>query len=135
MTTEQTLQEAFPEAACPIKPLGNRVLVQIRLPRTKTKGGLLLPSDTTDNSYRNEQTAKVVALGSATFRFPSTGEPWPDGDWYKVGDFVRAPLHGGDNHWIPCGEDLVLFKTFKDYEIIGLIEGDPLEVKTHAAYF
>jgi co-chaperonin GroES (HSP10) len=133
---EEALLEAFPAIACPVKPLGNRVVVQIRLPKTKTKSGLHITSNDVENLYRNEQTAKVVAIGSGAFIFPTTGQPWPSGDWFKVGDYVRAPLHGGDNHWIPTQDNqLVLFKTFKDYEIIGLIEGDPLEVKTVIAYF
>lgn len=135
MTIDPSISEAFPEVDCGIKPLGNRILVQIRLPKTKTKSGLILTSDTSDDTYRNEQTAKVIKIGAGAFRFPTTGEVWPVGVPFAEGAFVRVPLHGGDNHWVGNGEDLVLFKTFKDYEIIGLIEGSPLDIKTNLAYF
>ena len=139
MKMSEAILEAFPEVVCPIKPLGNRVLIQIRKPKNKTKSGLILTSDTFEDSYRNEQTAKVISIGNGAFHFASSGEPWPSGEWFKEGDFVRAPLHGGDNHWISTGEgeqmELILFKTFKDYEIIGQIIGDPLDVKTNLAYF
>ena len=130
----------FPSISCPLKPLGNRVLVQIRKPKNKTASGLYLTSDTKDDNYRQEQTAKVVSLGSGCFKFPTTGDIWPSGEWYNVGDYVRVPLHGGDNHWISYKdsdgkEELLLFKTFKDFEIISLIDGDPLAVKTNLAYF
>lgn len=136
---DAALEEAFPAVKCPVKPLGNRVLVQIRLPKTQTKSGLLLTSDSVDHLYRNEQTAMVISIGAGCFHFPSTGQEWPSGKWFEEGSFVRVPLHGGDNHWISYGsgekKELVLFKTFKDYEIIGLIEGNPLEVSTQMAYF
>lgn len=137
--TNYKLEDAFPEVSCPVKPLGNRVLVQMRLPKTKTKSGLILTEDSTEDMYRNEQTAVVKKLGAGCFKFASNGEVWPTGEWFAVGDYVRVPLHGGDNHWISVDENgekkLVLFKSFKDYEVIGLIEGDPLEVKTNYAYF
>ena len=136
---KQEINDAFPELVCPVKPLGNRILVQIRLPKKKTKSGLILTSDTNDDVYRNEQTAKVVKIGAGAFTFPTTGESWKTGAWFQIGDFVRVPLHGGDNHWIWEGEGddriEILFKTFKDYEVIGLIEGNPLDVKTNLAYF
>lgn len=136
---EKDIELAFPAVVCPIKPLGNRILVQIRLPKTKTKSGFIITSDTQEDVYRNEQTAKVLKIGAGAFHFPTTGESWKTGAWVKEGDFVRVPLHGGDNHWISYGEgeqqDKILFKTFKDYELIGLIEGNPLDVKTNYAYF
>jgi co-chaperonin GroES (HSP10) len=136
---QKDIEAAFPAVVCPVKPLGNRILVQIRLPKTKTASGLILTSDTAEDTYRNEQTAKVLKIGAGAFTFPSTGEKWPSGAWCEVGEYVRVPLHGGDNHWISIGDgdkkQLILFKTFKDYEIIGLIEGNPLDVKTNMAYF
>lgn len=126
---------AFPAINCPIKPLGNRILVQIRSAQQKTASGIILTSDNVEDIYRNEQTAKVIKVGNGAFRFASSGESWPTGDWVQVGDYVRVPLHGGDNHWIVEGDNKILFKSFKDYELIGLIEGNPLEVKTNMAYF
>ena len=128
----------FPDVVCPMKPLGNRVLVQIRMPITRTAGGLLLTSDNIEDQYRNEQTAKVIRIGESAFFF-TTGEAWPYGPTFAEGDYVRVPLHGGDNHWITATinghEEKVCFKTFKDYEIISLIEGDPLAVRTNYAYY
>lgn len=140
--TEEQLKDieaAFPAVNCPVIPLGNRILVQIRLPKTKTTSGIILTNDTTEDNYRNEQTAKVLKIGAGAFTFPSSGEKWPSGAWFSEGAFVRVPLHGGDNHWTSIDEGdktkLLLFKTFKDYEIIGLIEGNPLDIKTNLAYF
>jgi len=133
------LTEAFPELPQLTRPFGNRIVVQMRLPRTQTKSGIQLVADSVENLYRNEQTAKVVSIGSGAFHFPTSGEAWTDkGYSFKVGDYVRVPVQGGDNYWVALndGKDTkVLFKTFKDYEIIALIEGDPLEVKTVIAYF
>lgn len=135
--SEYTLEDAFPtEVVCPVKPLGNRVLVMIRCPRRITANGIHIPEDDLINAYRNEQTAKVIAVGNGAFHFPSDGRAWASGEWYKAGDYVRVPLHGGDNHWVTDRHNkLIIFKTFKDYEVIALIEGDPLLVKTNYAYF
>lgn len=127
MTNTIDLETAFPDVPCPIKPFGNRVLFQMRKPKGKTTGGIILVDDTTEDKQRQEQTAKVVAIGPDAFRFAS-GEEWASGPTFKVGDYVRVPLHGGDNHWVPLDKDKVLFKTFKSYEVVGMIEGDPLEV-------
>lgn len=142
MTIDKTkdLEAAFPAVVCPVKPLGNRILVQIRQPKKKSAGGLFLSGNDQEHVHRNEQTAKVIEIGAAAFKFPSTGEDWPTGAWVKKDDYVRVPLHGGDNHWIavPSADgtpENVLFKTFKDHEIIGLIDGCPLDVKTNFAHF
>jgi len=73
--TEEELKDieaAFPAVNCPVTPLGNRVLVQIRLPKTQTASGLILNADTTEDIYRNEQTAKVLKIGNGAFTFPSS---------------------------------------------------------------
>lgn len=135
---KKDIEAAFPDVKCPIRPLGNRILVQIRAPKKRTSKGIILTDDVSDDVYRNEQTAKVISIGNGAFHFPTNGEPWKTGAWVKEGDYVRVPLHGGDNHWISreeSSEEKILFKTFKDYELIGLIEGNPLDVKTNYAYF
>ena len=132
------MAERFPDVDYDFQPFGNRVFVQIRYPKLQSASGLILASDTVEDSYRNEQVAVVRALGESCFKFMTTGEPWPSGEAFKVGDFVRVPLHGGDNHWEiftnEKGEQqTILFKVFKDHEIIGR-HRKPLDVKTNLAY-
>ena len=53
MTYEETMKEAFPDVDPGIQPFGSRVLVQIRTAKTKTSGGIILTTDTTDTEKWN----------------------------------------------------------------------------------
>jgi putative ABC transport system permease protein len=81
---------------------------------------------------RRTQFALVRAMGPAAFKRRDTLEPWPEGAWCTPGTFIRAPMFGGDRFAVPYGkgDDEALFITIKDSDIIGVIEGDPLAVKT-----
>ncbi len=61
------LDEAFPPVDPGVKPFGSRVLVQIRLPKHKTKGGLLLIGETRDTEAWNTQVAVVRSIGELAF--------------------------------------------------------------------
>lgn len=123
-------EDAFPPVDPGVRPLGSRVLVQVRRPKRTTKGGIILAGETRDTELYNTQVAKVRALGPLAFRNRNTMEPWPEGQWISEGDYVRAPKYGGDR-WsvsLPDGEELV-FVLFNDLDIVGAITGDPLSMK------
>ena len=119
------LSKRFPDVDYDFEPFGNRVFVQMRLPPTETIGGVALSSDTIEYAYHEEQVGVVRALGESCFKFMTSGEDWPAGEIYTIGDYVRVPRHGGDNHW----EGKILFKIFKDYEVLGR-HRKPTDVKT-----
>ena len=124
-----SLEEAFPAAEPGVKPAGNRVLVQIRTPKSKSSGGIVFVEDTKDTELWNTQVAKVVSLGEVAFKNRDNLEPWPEGDWCKPGDFVRVAKYAGDR-WqvtLPSGEK-ALFMVAKDLDIIGVVTGDPLAI-------
>lgn len=125
------LLELFPDFTCPIQPIDERVTVQIQSAREKV-GGLFLATETQDNERWHQQTAKVVALGERAFTHKN-GLKLPDPfTAYGVGDFVRVPLYGGDKVEVRTELENVtaLFVTYKWYEVIGKITGDPLVIKT-----
>lgn len=122
--------DAFPEIDPGVQPFGSRVLLQIRRAKSKTKGGIILSSETRDTETWNTQVAKVRALGPLAFHNRNTMEPWPEGAWVDVGTYVRAPKYGGDR-WsvrIEDGEE-ILFVLFNDLDLLGKITGDPLAMK------
>lgn len=126
------LLELFPEFKCPLKPIDERITVQIQSARKQTKSGLYLAQDTQDAEKWHQQTAKVVALGERAFTHKN-GLKLPDPTAvYAVGDFVRVPLYGGDKVEVRTDkeDETVLFVTYKWYEIIAEITGDPLSIKT-----
>ena len=57
------LDEAFPPCDAGVKPFGSRVLCQIRTPKTKTKGGIILTGDVRETEHYNTQVAKVIDVG------------------------------------------------------------------------
>jgi co-chaperonin GroES (HSP10) len=125
------LDEAFPPCSPGIKPLGSRVMIQIRTPKRQTKGGIILPTETRETESWNTQIAKVLDMGELAFKNRTTMEPWPEGDWCQPGDFVRVPKYGGDRWSIKSddGEDEVLLVIFNDLDIIAKVTGDPLAIK------
>jgi co-chaperonin GroES (HSP10) len=122
--------DAFPVVDPGIQPFGSRVLIQIRRAKSKTKGGIILAGETRDTEMWNTQVAKVIAMGPLAFHNRNTMEPWPEGNWVNIGDYVRAPKYGGDR-WsvrIEDGEE-ILFCLFNDLDLLGKITGDPLAMK------
>ena len=70
------------------------------------------------------------------FRSRDTMQPWPEGTWANVGDFVRVPKWGGDRWEIKTPgaddhEDPVLFMTLNDHELISQVTGNPLKFKAY----
>lgn len=124
------LVEAFPNVDAGVIPLGSRVLVQIRSPKTKSKGGIILQADTKETELWNTQIAKVVALGPLAFKNRNTQETWPEGEWCQPGQYVRVGKYGGDRWQVPLpGEEFALFVIFNDLDIIGIVTCDPLSVR------
>jgi co-chaperonin GroES (HSP10) len=128
---DQTLEEAFPVVDHNLRPFGARVLVQLRTPKLKTKGGIALVTETQDTLQWANQVGIVRALGPLCFKDSKTLQPWPEGDWCKVGDFVRVPKHGGDKfeRKIPGRDkddgDVALFVTVDHLNLLGAVP-DPL---------
>jgi len=125
------LNLAFPNADPGIKPLGSRVLIQIRTPETRSRGGIILTESDKDTQMWNTQIAKVISVGSLAFCNRNTMEPWPEGAWCKVGDFVRAPRYGGDR-WTCEATDgaKAYFVLLNDMDILGTVTTDPLAIKS-----
>lgn len=133
---QEDLDKAFPVVDPGLTPFGSRLLVQIRSPRTVTRGGIILPDDTQETEFWNTQVAKVIMLGPVAFKNRDTLESWPEGDWCQVGAFVRVPKYGGDKWFVDLpgaessriGVDRACFTLFNDLDIIGEITCDPLGV-------
>jgi co-chaperonin GroES (HSP10) len=68
----------------------------MRTPKKVTKGGIVLADETKDTITWNNQVGVVRAIGPTAFKDQKTLEPWPEGSWCKVGDYVRIPKHNAD---------------------------------------
>jgi len=129
------LREAFPAVDPGAKPLGARVLVQLRrTKKTVTSMGIVLVSETKETEKWQNMVAKVIEIGPLAFKKRDSMEPWPEGSWCEVGDFIRVPKWGGDRWEVPVPgeakeEDPALFMVLNDHEIIAKLTGDPLAMK------
>lgn len=130
---EAEMAWAFPSVDPGAKPLGGRILVQLR--RTKkaaTNSGIILVEETREAEKWNNMVAKVIAVGPLAFRHRDTMQEWPEGSWCKPGDFLRVPKWGGDRWEVSVeGEkdDPALFMIINDHEVIATITGDPLSMR------
>jgi len=134
-SNEAELAWAFPSVDPGAKPLGGRILVQLRRTKRKTTGaGILLIEETKETEKWNNMVAKVIEIGPLAFCHRDTMKPWPEGSWCGAGDFIRVPKWGGDR-WevkVPGGDDLedpALFMILNDHEVIAKVTGDPLAMR------
>lgn len=123
---------AFPSVDPGAKPLGARVLVQLRRTKQKaTSAGIILVEETRENEKWNNMVARVIEIGPLAFKKRDTMESWPEGSWCEVGDYIRVPKWGGDR-WeaeVEGDEEKALFMILNDHEIIAKVTGNPLEMR------
>ena len=126
---------AFPSVEPGAKPLGGRILVQLRRTKKKTSSaGIILVEETKEAEKWNNMVAKVIEIGPLAFKHRETMQPWPEGSWCVVGDYIRVPKWGGDR-WevkVPGEDDLedpALFMVLNDHEIIAKVTGNPLAMR------
>lgn len=123
---------AFPSVDPGAKPLGGRVLVQLRrTKKTVTSAGIILVEETKETEKWNNMVAKVVENGPLAFKKRDTMEAWPEGSWCEPGDYIRVPKWGGDRWEVEVGDDeeKALFMILNDHEIIAKVTGNPLEMR------
>lgn len=124
------LEQAFPKADPGVRPLGSRVLVQIRTPETKSRGGIILTEGDKDTTMWNTQVAKVISLGPLAFHNRNTAEIWPEGAWCATGDYVRAPRYGGDRWTSPADDgQKAYYVLLNDLDVLAVVTCDPLAMK------
>lgn len=134
-SNEADLAWAFPSVEPGAKPLGARILVQLRRTKRKaTSAGIILVEETKETEKWNNMVAKVLMIGPLAFRKRDTMEPWPEGAWCEVGDYIRVPKWGGDRWEVKVPgdddrEDPALFMILNDHEVIAKVTGDPLEMR------
>lgn len=93
------VEDLFPEIELNEIALGDNIVVQMKTPPKQSKGGILYSAETQDIEEYSSTVGKVLDIGPTAFHFFSqndeSNKPWPGGAWFKVGDFVRLPRHGG----------------------------------------
>jgi len=142
MSNSEALKEsaeltwAFPSVDPGAKPLGGRILVQLRRTKKKTSGsGIILVEETKETEKWQNMVAKVIHIGPLAFKHRDTMQSWPEGSWCEPGDFIRVPKWGGDRWEVAVpnepDEDPALFAVFNDHEMIAKVTGDPLTMKAY----
>jgi co-chaperonin GroES (HSP10) len=132
---EAEIAWAFPSVDPGAKPLGGRILVQLRRTKKKaTSAGIILVEETKETEKWNNMVAKVIAIGPLAFKNRDTMQGWPEGSWCSVGDYIRVPKWGGDRWEVKIPgedelEDPALFMILNDHEVIATVTGDPLAMK------
>lgn len=125
-----SLDEAFPPCDPGVSPRGSRVLCQLRSPKRKTAGGIILTDEAVETILWNTQVAQVLVLGDLAFHDRKTYQLWPEGAWCQPGDYLRIPKYGGDRWIVNTDADTqAFFVIVNDTDIIGVLTGDPLAMK------
>lgn len=141
LAVTKELAEAFPDVDPGFEPLGSRIIVQLRSPKDMS-GRIILTDTDKDTELWNTQIAKVLVIGPVAFKNRTNLDTWPEGEWFKVGDYVRIPKWNQDK-WMVEIEDggvnalghkikkMVLFMLINDLDILAKKTGNPLEVKAY----
>ena len=135
-TTGLDLAWAFPEVDPQAKPLGARILVQLKRTKKTTASGFIILQETKETEKWQNMVANVLIIGPLAFKNRDTMQPWPEGSWCEVGDYVRVPKWGGDRWEVPVpnespNEEQALFMILNDHEVIATVTGDPLTMKAY----
>ena len=133
-SSEAEIAWAFPVVDPGAEPLGARILVQLRRAKKKsTAAGIILVEETKETEKWQNMVAKVIAVGPLAFKKRDDMEPWPEGAWCNVGDYIRIPKWGGDRWEVAVpgepDEDHALFAVFNDHEVIARVTCDPLTMR------
>ena len=93
-----------------VKPLGDRVLVQLKKDAEISKGGIIIP----DTAKEKPQEGKVIAIG--TGKRDDNGKLIPFN--VKAGDKVLMPKYGGTEIKL----DDVEYTIVREEDILGVLE-------------
>lgn len=121
-----SLEQAFPKADPGLQPFGSDVLIQLKTPPTHSAGGIALVEESRETDQWNMQIGRVIGFGPVCFRNRETLTEWPEGQWCKIGDYVRVPKYGGDRWWVDAegGDGKALFVLFNDLDLKGKVPVD-----------
>ena len=113
-------KEITKEATKLPKPTGWRLLVLPFRMGEKTKGGILMGTETLDRQQVASQCGNVLAMGDACYR---DKERYPSGPWCKVGDWVIFARYAGSRIEIEGGEVRLL----NEDEVLATVQ-DPKDI-------
>ena len=97
------------------QPTGWRMLVLPFKMKEKTKGGIIMGQDTLEKQQVASQCGNVLAMGPDAY---GDKQRFPDGPWYKVGDWVMFARYAGSRIKIEGGEVRLL----NDDEVLATIK-------------
>ncbi len=121
----KTLSEAFPEIDPGVKPLGARILIQLKSVKKASSGGILLIEETRETERVQSMIGKVISMGPLCFKNRETATEWPEGTWCEVGDYVRVPRWSGDRFTVPTEDgDEINFSVLNDFELWATVNPD-----------
>jgi co-chaperonin GroES (HSP10) len=126
------LEEAFPVVDPQFRPFGAKILVQVRRVMRVSKGGIILGTESKETEAWNMQVGKIIDVGPLAFKNRATSQPWPEGMWANIGDFVRFPRHVGDRLTVAVDDgrgDPVVILILDDHSLLGAYTGDPMKVR------
>lgn len=93
-----------------LKPIGDRVVIELVQEAPTTRGGIVLP----DSAKEKPRRGKVVAVGSGKLLENGTRVPMD----LKVGDVILFAKYGGDTFELEGTEYTIL----NERDVLGVIE-------------
>lgn len=99
-----------------IHPVGHRVLIKPDEAESKSKGGILIPTD--DRHQAAVDTGVVLAIGDTAYQDPTLGGK----PWVAIGDWVTYARHSGKRIKDPEKPDDIDCVILNDEDIIAILK-------------
>jgi len=131
--SDRELADLFPHIDTEFEPFGHRVVVQLRRVVEKTASGIIISNGTKETEAYNGQVGLLLKVGPLAFKNRTTAEPWPEGVWAAVGDYVKVPRWGGDRWTVDLRDGMapISIAVLSDSDLIGKYTGDVRKVRAH----
>lgn len=114
-------------AVLPINPVGYRILIEPLKAVEKSKGGIILATETQEAQGHLMYVGKVVAMGGDCYRHPKFNGI----SWCQVGDYVAHGRYSGQKIEVKDGEGgYTAYRLLNDDEVLANI-ADPSVVRIY----
>lgn len=124
-----TLDEAFPKVDCMRDPgKSTNYIVQLRSAKRRSDGGIIFAEVAREAESDNTTIGKVVAIGTGCFHHGSTRQPWPEGAWFEMGDYLQVPRYGGMRFRVKHEDEYINFVMFEHTQFLAKVKGDPRKI-------
>jgi chaperonin GroES len=107
------------ESNLPIEPVGYRLLIEPLRAEEKSKGGIILATETQEAQGHLTYVGRVIAMGDDCYQHPKFNQR----RWCQVGDYVAHGRYAGQKMEVKDGSGgYVAYRLLNDDEVLARVD-------------